>query len=197
CGPQRRFPALQPDLSGGTTPCFRHSNVSPQLHGSLAVTVSRFSLAGLHRLSSGHAVEGVVDDGRLLQAARVVDGVLVRAVHVHRDQGDGRLLLSRGPRSPRRCGPTRSSRRWTTCSPRTWASARSSGTATTSSSSTTTATGCATPGWRSRSEPANFGCACPRSKPVCIAPPIRWPSSASSFGARGRACTYGYAARTS
>src|ERR1019366_1078343 len=35
----------EPDLSGGTTPCFRHSNVSPQLHGSLAVTVSRFSLA--------------------------------------------------------------------------------------------------------------------------------------------------------
>src|ERR1019366_4488268 len=71
CGPQRRFPALQPDLSGGTTPCFRHSNVSPQLHGSLAVTVSRFSLAGLHRLSSGHAVERVVDDGRVIQAAHV------------------------------------------------------------------------------------------------------------------------------
>jgi hypothetical protein len=55
CGPQRRFPALQPSLSGGTTPCFRHSNASPQLHGSLAVTVSRFPLAGSHRLSSGHA----------------------------------------------------------------------------------------------------------------------------------------------
>ena len=57
CGPQRRFPALQPDLSGGTTPCFRYSDASPQLHGSLAVTVSRLSLAGLHRLSSGHAAQ--------------------------------------------------------------------------------------------------------------------------------------------
>ena len=56
CGPRRRSPALTPGLSGGTAPRFRHSNASPQLHGSLAVTVSRFSLAGLHRLSSGHAV---------------------------------------------------------------------------------------------------------------------------------------------
>jgi hypothetical protein len=55
CGPQRRSPASPPGLSGGTAPCFRHSNASPQLHGSLAVTVSRFSLAGLHRLCSGHA----------------------------------------------------------------------------------------------------------------------------------------------
>src|ERR1019366_449903 len=45
-------------------------------------------------------VEGVVDDGRVLQAARVVDGVPVRAVHVHRDQGDGRLLLSREALEP-------------------------------------------------------------------------------------------------
>ena len=44
-------------LSGGTAPRFRHSDASPQLHGSLAVTVSSFfSLAGLHRLSSGHAI---------------------------------------------------------------------------------------------------------------------------------------------
>jgi len=31
CGPQRRSPAFQPDLSGGTAPCFRHSYASPQL----------------------------------------------------------------------------------------------------------------------------------------------------------------------
>jgi len=51
CGPQRRFPALPPDLSGGTAPCFRDSNASPQLRSFLALTTSRLSLAGLHRLS--------------------------------------------------------------------------------------------------------------------------------------------------
>jgi hypothetical protein len=45
-------------------------------------------------------VEGVVDDGRVLQASRVVDGVPVRAMHVHRDQSDGRLLLAREALEP-------------------------------------------------------------------------------------------------
>src|SRR5258708_632341 len=72
CGPQRRSPASPPVLSGGTAPGFRHSNASPQLHGSLAVTVSRFSLAGLHRLPSGHADEPklvLLAKARLLERA--------------------------------------------------------------------------------------------------------------------------------
>lgn len=62
CGPQRCSPVSQPDLSGDTASCFRHSNASPQLRRFLVLSTSRLSLAGLHRLSAGHAGHGHVRD---------------------------------------------------------------------------------------------------------------------------------------